>query len=377
VSTVGPATEAERAELVRLRRDFHRHPELGFRERRTSRIVAQRVRELGYDVREGIAETGVTATRGSGRTLLIRTDMDALPILEQNDVEYRSREDGVMHACGHDGHMAIALTAASRFASAALPGRIRFAFQPAEEIGQGADRMIADGALDGVDGAIGLHLWNWIPRGQVAVTVGPVMAASDEFVIEVLGRGGHAGKPHLTDDPVVKAAGIVLELQTIASRLVDPLRPAVVSVTTIDGGSAFNVIPDSVRLTGTIRTFDEEVRAEVHRRVREIVGGRGRVDIRRTTGALVNDARVAALVREAAVAVVGEANLIENARTTTSEDFASFAAKVPACFFHVGAAGADAAPHHHPRFDIDEQAMAIGLEILCGAAQRFLDRGIG
>jgi amidohydrolase len=376
VSTVGPATEAERAELVRLRRDFHRHPELGFRERRTSRIVAQRVRELGYDVREGVAETGVTATRGSGRTLLIRTDMDALPIREQNDVEYRSREDGVMHACGHDGHMAIALTAASRFARAAHPGRIRFAFQPAEEIGQGADRMIADGALDGVDGAIGLHLWNWIPRGKVAVTVGPVMAASDEFVIEVLGRGGHAGKPHLTDDPVVKAAGIVLELQTIASRLVDPLRPAVVSVTTIDGGSAFNVIPDSVRLTGTIRTFDEEVRAEVHRRVREIVGGRGRVDIRRTTSALVNDARVAALVREAAVAVVGEANLIENARTTTSEDFASFAAKVPACFFHVGSAGADAAPHHHPRFDIDEEAMVIGLEILCGAAQRFLERGI-
>ncbi|MGQ0723206.1 MAG: M20 metallopeptidase family protein [Candidatus Eiseniibacteriota bacterium] len=376
MSALGPATAEEREALVRLRRDFHRHPELGFQERRTASIVAGRVRELGYEVRERIAETGVLATRGAGRTLLVRSDMDALPILEQNDVEYKSREDGVMHACGHDGHMAIALTAASRFALARLPGRIRFAFQPAEEIGQGADRMIEEGALEGVDAAVGLHLWNWIPRGKVAVTVGPVMAASDEFVIDVIGRGGHAGKPHLTDDPVVKAAGVVLELQSIASRFVDPLQPVVVSVTKMEGGTAFNVIPDRVRLAGTIRTFDESVREGVHRRIREIVGEKGRVDIKRTTMALVNDARVAGLVREAAAAVVGEANVIHDARTTTSEDFASFAAKVPSCFFHVGSAGEDAAPHHHPRFDIDESAMALGLEILCGAAQRFLERGI-
>jgi amidohydrolase len=376
MSVVGPATPAEREDLVRLRRDFHRHPELGFQERRTSAIVAQRLRELGYDVQGGVAETGVLATRGSGRTLLVRADMDALPIREQNDVDYRSREDGVMHACGHDGHTAIALTAAARFAGVEFPGRLRFAFQPAEEIGQGADRMIAQGALDGVDAAIGLHLWNWIPRGKVAVTAGPVMAASDEFAIEVTGRGGHAGKPHLTDDPVVKAAALVLELQTIASRFVDPLEPVVLSVTTIAGGTAFNVIPDRVQLAGTIRTFNEQVRNHVHRRLREVVGDRGRVEIRRTTQALINDPRMAALVRAVAVDVVGKANVIDNARTTTSEDFASFAAKVPSCFFHVGSAGADAAPHHHPRFDIDEGAMAVGLEILCGAAQRFLERGL-
>jgi amidohydrolase len=367
-----PISQAERDELIRLRRDFHRHPELGFKETRTAGIVAERMRALGYEVREGVAGTGVLAQRGSGRTLLLRADMDALPIREEGDAEYRSVHDGVMHACGHDGHTAVAMMAATRLASADLPGRVRFAFQPAEENGRGADGMIAEGAADGVDAAIGLHFWSRSPVGTVAVTAGPFMAAVDELTIRVHGRGGHAAKPHEADDPVVRAAAIVTELQTVVSRRVDPMASAVLSVTSIHGGTAFNVIPESVTLLGTVRTFDESVRDGIHRAVREIVGARGDVEIEKVTRPLVNDAATAEVVREAAASVVGATNVHGDVRMMAGEDFASFAAAVPSCFFHVGAGGPDAPPHHHPRFDLDEAALPIGLEILCRAARLWL-----
>jgi amidohydrolase len=369
-------TADETAELVRLRRDFHRHPELGYREVRTAGIVAARLKELGYDVVERVAETGVLATRGAGRpSLLLRADMDALPVGEQNDTEYRSRNDGVMHACGHDGHTAIALVAAARLAVAEVPGRIRFAFQPAEEGGQGADRMIEEGALDGVDAAIGLHLWNYLPLGRVAVSTGPTMAASDIFTIEVRGRGGHAAKPHECVDPVVIAAEIVQRLQSIVARSVDPLDAAVVSVTTIHGGSAFNVIPETVRLEGTVRTFSEETRAVIQRRMREIVGDRGVLEITRMTRPVVNDAEISEIVREAAAGVVGKENVLGGYRTMGSEDFASVLAAVPGCFFFVGAEPRNrAGGHHSPTFDIDERALPIGLETLVQAARIYLTR---
>jgi len=370
-----PVSAAERDELIRLRRDFHRHPELGFRETRTSGIVAERMQALGYEVRRGVATTGVLATRGTGRTLLLRADMDALPIHEQNETEYRSLHDGVMHACGHDGHTAIAMMAATRMASAELPGRVRFAFQPAEENGRGADGMIAEGALDGVEAAIGLHLWSRMPVGIVAVTPGPFMAAVDEFTVRVPGRGGHAAKPHEADDPVVRAAAIVTDLQTVISRRVDPMDHAVVSVTTIHGGTAFNVIPELVTLQGTVRSFDEGVRARIHAAIREIVGARGEVEIEKVTRPLINDPGVSAVVREAAASVVGVGNVRNDVRMMAGEDFASFAAAVPSCFFHVGAGGPDAAPHHHPRFDPDEAALPLGLEILCRAARLWLRQG--
>lgn len=367
-----PINASERDELVRLRRDFHRHPELGFRETRTAGIVAERLRALGYDVREAVATTGVLADRGSGRTLLLRADMDALPIQEESDAEYRSLNDGVMHACGHDAHTAIAMMAATRLAGAALPGRVRFAFQPAEENGRGADGMIAAGALEGVDAALGLHVWSRMAVGKVVVTAGPFMAAVDEFTIVVHGRGGHAAKPHEADDPVVRAAAIVTDLQTVVSRRVDPMESAVVSVTSVHGGSAFNVIPERVTLQGTVRTFDERVRDGIHRAIREIVGARGDVEIVKVTRPLVNDPAMADLVREAAASVVGAANVIPDSRMMAGEDFASFAAAVPACFFHVGAGSPDAPPHHHPRFDVDEAALPIGLEILSRAVRLFL-----
>jgi amidohydrolase len=372
-----PVTAEERAELVRMRRDFHRHPELGFEEVRTSGIVAARLRELGFEVRTGFARTGVTGTRGKGgRTLFVRADMDALPIREENEVEYRSGNEGVMHACGHDGHTAVALVAAARFARADFPGTIRFGFQPAEEVGQGADRMIADGGLDGADAALGLHLWNSMPVGRVGVTEGAAMASVDDFDLVIRGRGGHAAAPHEADDPVVKAASVIQDLQTVVSRAVDPMQAAVVSVTWIEGGSAYNVIPESVTIRGTIRTFDERVKKDVHRRMREVVGSRGELTIESMTKVLVNDPRMCRIVREAAASVVGPGNVVADERTMGGEDFASVLAAVPGCFFFVGSAASEGAfPHHHPRFDVDERSLAIGLEILTRAARAYLERG--
>lgn len=369
-------TADERTEMVRLRRDFHRHPELGFAEVRTSGIVAARLTELGYEVRTGLGGTGVTGQRGGGgRTLFVRADMDALPIREENRVEYRSANDGVMHACGHDAHTAVALTAAGRFARATFPGTLRFGFQPAEEVGQGADRMIADGALQGVDAALGLHVWNSMPVGKVGVTEGAAMASVDDFDIVVHGRGGHAAAPHEADDPVVKAAAIVQDVQTIVSRNLDPMKAAVLSVTWIEGGSAYNVIPESVTLRGTIRTFDEGVKRRIHARLREVVGTRGTVEIRSMTRVLVNDPRMCRIVHAAAASVVGEANVITDERTMGGEDFASMLAAVPGCFFFVGSASGEAFAHHHPRFDVDERSLAVGLEIMTRAARAYLERG--
>lgn len=373
-----PATPREIQDLVSLRRDFHRHPELGYEEVRTSGIVADRLARGDFEVRRGVAKTGVLATRGQGkRSIYVRADMDALPIVEETKLEFRSVNQGVMHACGHDAHTAIALVTADRWGRASLPGRVRFGFQPAEEGGCGADRMIEEGALDGVDAALGLHVWSTLPVGKVAICPGPTMASVDEFTIEIRGRGCHAAMPHQGDDPIVAASRLVQDLQTIVSRKISPFEPAVVSVTKIHSGSAYNVIPDSALVAGTIRTFSEEVRAATHSLLHEIVGSKGTVQIERKTKVLVNDPKMCALVREEAAAVVGEANILEDARTMGGEDFASVLAAVPGCFFFVGAApGSSPEPHHSPRFEIDERALPVGLEILSRSAWRYLERGL-
>lgn len=372
------ASADETAELVRLRRDFHRHPELGYQEVRTSGIVAEHLTKLGYNVRRGVAKTGVLAARGEGaRTLLLRADMDALPILEENDVEYRSGTDGVMHACGHDGHTAIAMVAASRFAKGEIAGRVRFAFQPAEEGGCGADRMIEEGALDGVDAALGLHLWSTLPVGKVAVVTGPAMASVDEFTITIRGRGCHAAMPHEGEDPIVAASRLVQDLQTIVSRRVSPLEAAVVSVTKLQSGSAYNVIPDTALVAGTIRTFSESVRAAIHERMRQMVAPIGEIAIERKTQVLNNDPKMSELVRGVAREIVGAENVLDEGRTMGGEDFASILAAVPGCFFFVGAAPKpNPEPHHSPRFDVDERALPLGLDLLTRAASIYLGRGI-
>jgi len=374
-----PVTQAEKEELLRLRRDFHAHPELGYQEVRTSGIVAARLKELGFDVREGLGKTGVIADRGSGgRGLYVRADMDALPIVEANDVEYRSVNEGVMHACGHDAHTAINLLTAARFANADLSARLRFGFQPAEEGGQGADRMIEDGGLEGIDAALGLHVWNSMPVGIVGVTEGPAMASVDDFTVEVRGVGCHAAEPHQGDDPIVKAAGLIQAFQSIVSRSVSPHARAVVSVTRVEGGSAFNVIPDSVTLWGTIRTFDQAVRDSILDRMRAIVGEHGELSVRPVTRVLVNDPAMCAIVRAAAESVVGKERVVTDEVTMGGEDFASVLAVVPGCFFFVGsAADGGGYPHHNVRFDIDERALAIGLEVMTRSVRSWLERESG
>ena len=375
---------AIQADLVALRRDLHQNPELAWAERRTAGRVAAFLEGSGLEVRAGVAGTGLVATaRGAGaRTVVLRADMDGLPIQEQSDAPYASRVPGVMHACGHDGHTAIGAAAARVLGARRPAGTVRVLFQPAEEGEGGAQRVLAEGALEGADVILGIHLWNELPVGTIGVKAGPLMAAVDRLSIVVRGRGGHGGHPHRAADPVVAAAQVVLALQTLVSREVSPLDSAVLTVGAIHGGQAFNVIPDEVTLTGTVRTFDAALRRSIPERVRRIAGGvasalqcEAEVEVRPGNPPVVNDAAVAALARRAAVRVVGEENVVEPEPTMGGEDMAVYFERVPGCFVFVGSAnparGLDQ-PHHSPRFDFDEAALAIGCEFMVQVAEEAL-----
>jgi len=380
---LSPDVSALLDQCVALRRDLHQTPELAWAEHRTGARVAAFLEGAALELRT-VAATGVLATaRGTeGRTVLLRVDMDGLPIQEQGEAPYASRVPGVMHACGHDGHTAMGATAARVLAGRRPAGTVRVLFQPAEEGEAGAQRVIADGALEGVDVALGIHLWNELPVGTIGVKAGPLMAAVDRLRVVVRGRGGHGGHPHRAADPVVAAAHVVVALQTIVAREVSPLGSAVVTVGAIHGGQAFNVIPDEVTLTGTVRTFDPELRRSMPERIRRIAGGvagalqcEAEVEVRPGNPAVVNDAAVAALARRAAVRVVGEERVVEPEPTMGGEDMAVYFERVPGCFVFVGSAnparGLDQ-PHHSPRFDFDEAALAIGCEFLVSAAEEAL-----
>ena len=375
---------AIQADLVALRRDLHQNPELAWAERRTAGRVAAFLEGSGLEVRAGVAGTGLVATaRGAGaRTVVLRADMDGLPIQEQSDAPYASRVPGVMHACGHDGHTAIGAAAARVLGARRPAGTVRVLFQPAEEGEGGAQRVLAEGALEGADVILGIHLWNELPVGTIGVKAGPLMAAVDRLSIVVRGRGGHGGHPHRAADPVVAAAQVVLALQTLVSREVSPLDSAVLTVGAIHGGQAFNVIPDEVTLTGTVRTFDAALRRSIPERVRRIAGGvasalqcEAEVEVRPGNPPVVNDAAVAGLARRAAVRVVGEENVVEPEPTMGGEDMAVYFERVPGCFVFVGSAnparGLDQ-PHHSPRFDFDEAALAIGCEFMVQVAEEAL-----
>jgi amidohydrolase len=378
-------------ELVEIRRDIHAHPELAFQERRTAALVAERLRQLGYEVRTGVARTGCIGqlSTGAGRTVALRADMDALPIQEANDVPYRSRVDGVMHACGHDAHVACALGAARLLAESAaegsLPsGRIRLIFQPSEErtddenLG-GAQRMIAEGALEGVDAVIGLHVASMSPTGQVLFREGPLMAGNDTLHGVVRGASAHAALPHEGLDAVVLAAHVVLAVQAIVARRIDPLEPAVITFGKIEGGRAENILSSEVRLTGTLRYFDFSVREQLQEELRrafavpDAMGGEGRIEIKSGNPPVINDARLNDIVRGAANSVVGEADIGVADLIMGAEDFAFLAREAPGCFFWLGA-GIEADPriHHSPRFDIDESCLPRGAAVLAAAAQKVL-----
>jgi amidohydrolase len=373
-----------------LRRDFHMYPELGFREFRTSGIVARELEALGIEVTKGFGKTGVVGLLEGARpgpTLLLRFDMDALPITEETGAEYASKTPGVMHACGHDGHTAIGLTVARMLHQQRqeLEGTIKLCFQPSEEgtngeeIG-GNEQMIRDGVLEApnVDMSLSLHLWNEKPLGWVGVAKGPVMAGAEIFGILISGRGGHGAIPDRAVDPVVTAAQMVSALQSIVSRNVSPLDTAVVSVTSLHSGTAFNVIPQEARLEGTIRTFDQAVRQKVLERIDQIAQGvasamgcQAEVTVRRITPALVNDARLAGRVQETARQVLPDSELDTGYRTMTAEDMAFMQEKVPGCYFFVGSNDPSRRldyGHHHPRFDFNEQALVRASALMASAA---------
>ncbi|MGA2504263.1 MAG: amidohydrolase [Anaerolineales bacterium] len=373
-----------------MRRDFHAHPELGFKEVRTSGIVARELNSLGLEVRTGVGGTGVVALlEGSkpGPVLLIRADMDALPILEETGAPYASQNPGVMHACGHDGHTAILLTVAKMLYShrTELGGTIKFMFQPAEEGLGGAEKMISNGILENpkVDVALGLHVWNEKPVGWIGVSNGPAMAGAEIFRIKVVGRGGHGAVPHLAVDPILASAQIVTALQGIVSRNVAPLETAVVSVCTIHAGETFNVIPPIVEMTGTIRTFEPSVRVRVldrfNKTVHSIAEGMGcqaEIDLQKLTPATINHLGTAARVQGIANRLFPKSDVdLANYITMGSEDFAFILEKVPGCFFFIGSAnpekGLDAG-HHHPKFDIDETALSRGVALMAAAAMDIL-----
>jgi amidohydrolase len=383
-------SSADVDELIAVRRDLHQHPETAFQEVRTSGIVADRLRKLGLEARTGIGKTGVMATvRGgrSGKRVLLRADMDALPIHEENDTPYRSQTAGKMHACGHDCHTSILLGISKQLVSLApeIPGTIELCFQPAEEEGGGALAMIADGALaTKPDAAFGLHVWQDLDLGKVGVTPGPWMAAVDEFKVTVHGTGAHAAMPHFGVDPVLCLSHMVTALQAIASRETSPLKEIVVSVTQIQTGSAFNIIPETAWMNGTCRIFDDGVWRDLPARFERIVRGVAqafgcRVDIEYTrhNRPTVNDAAMCAIAREAAVEVVGEKNVLDDIRTMGGEDFSAFLAEVPGCFIAIGSRNESRGltyGHHHPRFDVDEACLAIGAEVLLRTTRKFLGR---
>jgi amidohydrolase len=372
-----------------LRRDFHRHPELGFQEVRTAGIVAQELNQLGLEVSTGVGKTGVVALLEGdqpGPVVLMRVDMDALPIQEETGAEYASTVNGVMHACGHDGHTAIGLTVARMLQQhrQSLKGSVKLVFQPAEEGLGGAEAMLNDGVMTNPspDAALSVHLWNEKPVGWIGVTPGPVMAAADIFRIHLRGKGGHGAQPHFTADPVVAAAQIICALQTVVSRNVPPLEAAVLSVTTLRAGEAFNVIPDRADLQGTIRTFKSEVRVGVIERFNQVVGGvanalncQAEIELQSITPAVINDPKLTALIQEVCGEVLPNSKVDSSTLTMGSEDMAFMMQDIPGCYILVGssnpAKGLDAA-HHHPRFDVDEESMTHAAALMAAATAKLL-----
>lgn len=381
-----------REEMVARRRDLHRHPELAFEEVRTAGIVANELGKLGLEVLTGIGKTGVVGIlegNQDGPTVLVRCDMDALPVQEANKTDYISETPGKMHACGHDGHTSIGLAVAKMLSANRdqMAGRVKFIFQPAEEIGKGAAAMIADGVLETPrpQVSLGLHLWNFLPLGQVSVTEGPLMASANDVSITLRGRGGHGALPDQTRDPIVAGAQIVNALQSIVSRNVSGLDTAIVSICSFHAGHANNVIPAEAKMTGTFRTYRPETNTYVGQRIREIVTGiatamgcEADIQLDEMCPPLINDSATNARLRAAFKKANSELKYLDSERTMASEDMAWFLHNVPGTYFFVGAANAarelDYA-HHHPRFDFDEDALPIGAGLLATAVADYVFPG--
>ena len=368
--------------MVALRRDFHRHPELSFQERRTAEIIAERLQKAGLELRTGIAGTGVVGIlRGDkpGRTIAWRADIDALPLTEILDVPFRSGTPGVMHACGHDGHTAIAITLAELMAArrAEVPGTAVFIFQPAEELLGGAKPMIEAGVLDNprVDEIYGLHLTTQDATGSVNVRRGPTMASGDGFTVEVTGKGGHGAYPHLSVDPMTAAAHILIGMQSLVTKEVASRETVVLSVGQIQAGTKNNIIPDKAVMRGTLRTFDFDVREQMLGRLQSFVAdmarayrAEARLDLTMGCPPVVNPDRETDLVHRCAVDELGEAAVTEGPPVMASDDMSLFLRARPGCYFRVGIAPAHGrpVPHHAPEFEMNELGLSVGLRVALG-----------
>jgi amidohydrolase len=375
---------------IAARRRIHEQPELSFQEEKTAAFIAEELRSCGYDVQTGIGGHGVRAVlRGArpGRTIALRADMDALPIEEDNDLPFRSRHPGVMHACGHDSHTAMLLTAARilRPKASGMAGNVVFLFQPAEELPPGgAQAMIAAGALDEppVDAIFGLHQGVAFDVGKMAIVSGPRSASSDTFHVTVLGRGGHAAMPHRTVDPIAVTGLLISALQQIVSRQITPMQPAVLTIGSVHGGTKENVIPDEVTLAGTVRTFDPAVRRDIPRRIDAIVkgitaahGASYKLDYNLGYPVLVNDAAMAATARSAAERVFGAENVVSSEPAMAAEDFAYYLQRAPGafCSLGVGTPGSgDRASSHSPRFMLDEAGLPYGVAFYLSLVELYL-----
>lgn len=377
-------------DMVALRRDFHQHPELGFQEHRTAGIVADTLHALGMEVQRGVGQTGVVGLLEGARpgpSVLLRFDMDALPIQEETGLPFASQNAGVMHACGHDGHVAMGLTLArmlTRYQDQ-IAGSLKFVFQPAEEGLGGAFAMMADGVLENPrpDVAFAMHVWAATPYGKVRVRPGPVMASSSVFSLTVQGHGGHGAAPHQANDPILAAAHIVTALQSIVSRNTDPQESVVVSIGQFSAGTTFNVIPDRAVLKGTVRSYNEDLHRQTYRRILEMAISMGKAfscEVNMETLAIVamvnNAPEPTQAVYDAAARVMGEENILHE-RTMASEDMGYILEEIPGCYFFIG--GRNEAlgfthPHHHPKFNFDERALVNGVAIMADAVAGYVMR---
>ena len=369
-------------DLIALRRDIHRHPDLGFAEHRTADLVVAAMRSLGVVVRSEIGGTGILADLvgdAPGPVLLVRAELDALPVSESTGREFASTSPGRMHACGHDAHIAAVVGTATVLSElrAGIAGTVRFCFQPAEELLAGAERMIAGGAMDGVDLVLGAHVLSSVPLGEVVLVPGPFLAGADFFELTVIGRGGHGGMPHLSVDPVYAAAQVVVGLQSIVARETKPGTPIVVSINAVQGGSAPNVVADDIVLRGNVRWFADADRDRVLERIPQIaravceaIRADVRFEITASAPVTVNSRSIVEAVAD--VARTSGVAPVDLGPLTASDDFAQYLASAPGALIGVGAGFAGAAPHHHGAFDIDERAIGVMTQLLARTALRVL-----
>ncbi|MEW5870389.1 MAG: amidohydrolase [Chloroflexota bacterium] len=373
------------ARMSAWRRDFHQHPELGFQETRTAARVAEMLHNLGCRVRTGVGRSGVVGELGQGKPVMaLRADMDALPIQETNEVPYVSQVPGVMHACGHDAHTAILLGVAALLAQEDFLGTVRFLFQPAEEIADeenmsGAMRMIQDGAMQDVDMVLALHVDAGTPVGDIRIESGPFSGGVDTFYASIMGLGGHGARPHEAVDPIYLTGHVLLALHGIVSRRLDPFAPAVISIGTIHGGQADNIIPEQVDLTGTIRFTEPEIQQQIHAEIEQALqvahtlGGDYSLRFEIGTPPMINHPSAVELVMEVGADLLGQEHVLPRRTGLGAEDFGCLSELAPGAMFNLGCLiEDDERSHHNPRFDVDERCLPIGAAVLTESTLRYL-----